>query len=120
MSTDLEKPPASPPSDSKEAPIEGTIEEGNVAEAGDNQLLAQLGYKQELKRQYSTVQIFAIAFSIMALLPSIASTLSFSIPAGPVGMVWGWLVASFFILLVGLAMVNMIQEYTTHFSIVSC
>ncbi|QKX61549.1 uncharacterized protein TRUGW13939_08701 [Talaromyces rugulosus] len=88
MSSNLEKPPVSPPSDSKEAPIEGTIEEGNVVEAGDSQLLAQLGYKQELKRQYSTVQIFAIAFSIMALLPSIASTLSFSIPAGPVGMVW--------------------------------
>jgi hypothetical protein len=110
MSSDIAKPPASPPSDSKEVPTEGTIEEGNVVVAGDNQLLgvfplrvsltsiaseslitrplAQLGYKQELKRQYSTVEIFAIAFSIMALLPSIASTLSFSIPAGPVGMVW--------------------------------
>lgn len=47
-----------------------------------------MGYKQELKRQYSTVQVFAIAFSIMGLVPSIASTLSFSLPAGPVGMVW--------------------------------
>ncbi|THC95530.1 hypothetical protein EYZ11_005002 [Aspergillus tanneri] len=35
--------------------------------------------------------VFAVAFSIMGLLPSIASTLSFSIPAGPVGMVWGGL-----------------------------
>ncbi|KAJ0420894.1 hypothetical protein BJY00DRAFT_312566 [Aspergillus carlsbadensis] len=58
-------------------------------ERGDTQLLATLGYKQELRRHYSTVQVFAIAFSIMGLLPSIASTLSFSIPAGPVGMVWG-------------------------------
>lgn len=49
---------------------------------------ASLGYKQELRRHYSTVQVFAIAFSIMGLLPSIASTLSFSVPAGPVGMVW--------------------------------
>lgn len=47
-----------------------------------------MGYKQELKRQYSTVQIFAVAFSIMGLVPSIASTISFSLPAGPVGMVW--------------------------------
>jgi hypothetical protein len=51
-------------------------------------ITAQLGYKQELRRHYSTTQVFAIAFSIMALLPSIASTLSFSMPAGPVGMVW--------------------------------
>ena len=47
-----------------------------------------MGYKQELRRHYSTVQIFAIAFSIMSLLPSIASSLSYSLPAGPVGMVW--------------------------------
>jgi hypothetical protein len=51
-------------------------------------ILAALGYKQELRRHYSTIQVFAIAFSIMGLLPSIASTLSFSVPAGPVGMVW--------------------------------
>lgn len=49
---------------------------------------ARLGYKQELRRHYSTIQVFAIAFSIMGLLPSIATTLSFSMPGGPVGMVW--------------------------------
>ena len=49
---------------------------------------AELGYKQELRRQYSTLEIFAVAFSIMGLVPSIASTIAFSLPAGPVGMVW--------------------------------
>lgn len=34
------------------------------------------------------IEVFGIAFSIMGLLPSIASTLAYSIPAGPVGMVW--------------------------------
>ncbi|KAG2412720.1 hypothetical protein HFD88_010277 [Aspergillus terreus] len=70
---------------SKPAPV---IAEDPPAEIGDSELLASLGYKQELRRHYSTVQVFAIAFSIMGLLPSIASTLSFSVPAGPVGMVW--------------------------------
>jgi len=56
---------------------------------------ATLGYKQELRRHYSTIQIFAVAFSIMGLLPSIASTLSFSMPAGPVGMVWVILLSFF-------------------------
>ena len=51
-------------------------------------VVAAMGYKQELKRQYSTVQIFAVAFSIMGLVPSIASTIAFSLPAGPVGMIW--------------------------------
>ncbi|KAL4957776.1 amino acid/polyamine transporter I [Aspergillus filifer] len=90
-------------------------------ERGDTQLLATLGYKQELRRHYSTVQVFAIAFSIMGLLPSIASTLSFSIPAGPVGMVWvclpsfslGWLVASVFIFIVGLAMADLASAMPT-------
>jgi hypothetical protein len=49
---------------------------------------AHLGYKQELKRNFSTFEVFGIAFSIISLLPSIASTLTLSIPAGPVGMVW--------------------------------
>ena len=49
---------------------------------------AKLGYKQELRRNFSMVEVFGIAFSIMGLLPSIASTLVYSIPAGPVGMVW--------------------------------
>ncbi|KAJ6076047.1 hypothetical protein N7499_008028 [Penicillium canescens] len=79
----------------------------------DVQLLARMGYKQELRRQYSTLQVFAIAFSIMGLVPSIASTLSFSLPAGPVGMVWGWFTASLFILLVGLAMADLASAMPT-------
>ena len=49
---------------------------------------AKLGYKQELRRNFTYIEIFGIAFSIMGLLPSIASTLAYSIPAGPVGLVW--------------------------------
>lgn len=50
--------------------------------------IANIGYKQELQRHYSSIQVFAIAFSIMGLLPSISATLWFNVPAGPVGMVW--------------------------------
>ncbi len=68
---------------------------------------AKLGYKQELRRNFTMIEVFGIAFSIMGLLPSIASTLSFSIPAGPVGMVWGWFLASMFIFIVGVAMADL-------------
>jgi hypothetical protein len=68
-----------------------------------------------------------IAFSIMGLLPSIASTLAYSLPAGPAGLVWvskilifrwdrytddrkGWFVASGFIFVVGLAMADMVNS----------
>ena len=53
------------------------------------------------------IEAFGIAFSIMGLLPSIASTLAFSIPAGPAGMVWGWFLASMFIFVVALAMADL-------------
>lgn len=66
----------------------------NLAGEADADLLAKLGYKQELKRTFTMIEVFGIAFSIMGLLPSIASTLSFSIPAGPVGMVWGFVILS--------------------------
>ncbi|OQE95440.1 hypothetical protein PENNAL_c0002G06694 [Penicillium nalgiovense] len=53
----------SPPVDPEAiAPVAADASAGAV----DMQLLAQIGYKQELRRQHSTPQGFAIAFSIMA------------------------------------------------------
>ncbi|RFU79371.1 amino acid permease-2 [Trichoderma arundinaceum] len=78
-----------------------------LANAADAQQLANIGYKQELQRHYSSIQVFAIAFSIMGLLPSISATLWFNVPAGPVGMVWGWFSASAFIFVVGLAIAEL-------------
>jgi hypothetical protein len=55
----------------------------------DDALLATLGYKAELKREFTALEVFGLAFSIIGLLPSIASTLVYSMPAGgPVGMVY--------------------------------
>lgn len=87
--------------------------EAGLADPGDMELLAKMGYKQELRRQYTTVQIFAVAFSIMGLVPSIASTIAFSLPAGPAGMIWGWFTASILIFTVGLAMADMASAMPT-------
>ncbi|KAF2740777.1 gaba permease [Polyplosphaeria fusca] len=78
-----------------------------LANEDDAAVLAKMGYKQELRRNFSAVEVFGIAFSIMGLLPSIASTLAYSLPAGPAGLVWGWFVASAFIFVVGLAMADL-------------
>lgn len=61
----------------------------------------------ELRRNFTMIEVFGIAFSIMGLLPSIASTLAYSIPSGPAGMVWSWFLASMFIFVVGLAMADL-------------
>ncbi|PSR88515.1 gaba permease [Coniella lustricola] len=85
-----------------------TTQDGTVLTSeADAELLAKMGYKQELKRNFSTLEVFGIAFSIMGLLPSIASTLAFSLPSGPAGMVWSWFVASGCIFIVGLAMADL-------------
>ena len=78
-----------------------------LANDDDAAVLAKLGYKQELRRNFTMIEVFGIAFSIMGLLPSIASTLAYSIPAGPVGMVWGWFLAAGLIFVVGLAMADL-------------
>ncbi|ODV94914.1 hypothetical protein PACTADRAFT_50761 [Pachysolen tannophilus NRRL Y-2460] len=70
----------------------------------DNELLAEIGYKAELRRQFSTLQVFGVAFSIMGLLPSISSVLAQALTGGTVGMIWGWFIASFFVLLIGISM----------------
>lgn len=122
----------------KAAPLEGTPAEHHhpdlvttgaggevLASEADAELLARMGYKQELKRNFSTLEVFGIAFSIMGLLPSIASTLSFSLPSGPAGMVWSWFLASGCIFVVGLAMADLgsampttggLYWWTHHFS----
>ncbi|KAI5963769.1 uncharacterized protein KGF55_002649 [Candida pseudojiufengensis] len=68
---------------------------------GDEALLNQIGYKQELRRHYSTFETFGIAFSIMSLLPSIASILPILLESGLLGCWLSWLISSIFILSVG-------------------
>ncbi|PCH43032.1 APC amino acid permease [Wolfiporia cocos MD-104 SS10] len=83
-------------------------------EAADEDLLASLGYKQEFRREFTGLETFGIAFSIIGLLPSIASVLSDSIPyGGPAAMVWGWVVASIFILFVGMSMAELASAAPT-------
>jgi len=51
------------------------------------------------------IEVFGIAFSIIGLLPSIASTLSFSLPGGPASLVWSWFLAGGCIFTVGISLV---------------
>ncbi|KAJ7279031.1 APC amino acid permease [Mycena rebaudengoi] len=81
--------------------------------AADEQLLATLGYKQEFTRAFTPLEVFGIAFSIIGLLPSIASVLFYSIPGGGPAMVWGWAVASIFILFVGMSMAELASAAPT-------
>ncbi|TKX25006.1 amino acid permease-like protein 1 [Elsinoe australis] len=73
----------------------------------DAMVLAAMGYKQELKRTFTKIDVFGIAFSTMGLLPSKASTMSYSIPAGPAVMIWEWFIAGGLIFIVGTSMAEL-------------
>ncbi|KAJ4485271.1 amino acid/polyamine transporter I [Lentinula aciculospora] len=99
---------------------------GVLANANDELLLAQLGYKQEFKRDFGVFELFGLAFSIQGVLPSIASVLVYSIPyGGAVSMVWGWTVCSIFLMLIATAIAELgsaaptsggVYYWTFHFS----
>ncbi|OBZ70491.1 hypothetical protein A0H81_09576 [Grifola frondosa] len=56
----------------------------------DDVLLAKLGYKSEFKREFSLIETIAFAFSIMGVIASVSSTMSFPlVSGGHVGMVFG-------------------------------
>ncbi|KAF2485763.1 gaba permease [Neohortaea acidophila] len=97
---------SSPTEKERKSSHTASLAEG-LANNDDAAMLAKLGYKQELRRNFTMFEIFGIAFSIIGLLPSIAATLTYSIPAGPAGMVWSWFLACMFIFIVGLAMADL-------------
>ncbi|EEQ36975.1 hypothetical protein CLUG_01098 [Clavispora lusitaniae ATCC 42720] len=43
----------------------------------DEAMILALGYKQEFKREFSMFSIFAVSFSVLGLLPSVASTFDY-------------------------------------------
>ncbi|TFK34012.1 amino acid transporter [Crucibulum laeve] len=80
----------------------------------DDAKLAQLGYKSEFRREFSLVETVAFAFSIMGVVASVSSTLAFGlVNGGHVGMVFGWLIPSFFVMFVALSMAELASSMPT-------
>ncbi|TPX52091.1 hypothetical protein PhCBS80983_g06530 [Powellomyces hirtus] len=78
----------------------------------DEQRLEQLGYKQELKRELSSFTNFAFSFSIISILTGLNGLYMYGFnTGGPVAIIWGWPVVSFFTLLVGLALAEICSSY---------
>ncbi|KAJ7597527.1 APC amino acid permease [Mycena floridula] len=84
-----------------------------VSDTSDEALLASLGYKQELKRHFSPLNMFGISFSIVGLVSSFSSVLIFSIPVGGAAMVWGWTLCSIFLTCIALALAELASANPT-------
>ncbi|MQL70833.1 hypothetical protein Taro_003118 [Colocasia esculenta] len=76
--------------------------------------LHQLGYKQELKRDLSVLSNFAFSFSIISVLTGVTTLYNTGLKfGGPLTMVYGWFVAGFFTMAVGLSMAEICSSYPT-------
>ena len=82
--------------------------------SADDETLAALGYIPEFKREFTLWSTFCVSFSVLGLLPSFASTLLYGLgTAGTAGMVWGWIIAAFFILMVAMSMAELASAMPT-------
>ncbi|MEU8156808.1 amino acid permease [Micromonospora sp. NPDC048986] len=80
----------------------------------DARRLAELGYKQELRRKWSGFSNFAISFSIISILAGCFTTFGQAWNnGGPVAISWGWPLISLFILIIGFCMAELVSAYPT-------
>jgi amino acid transporter len=80
----------------------------------DEQRLAELGYRQELTRAWSSFTNFAISFTIISVLAGCFTNFSFAWNAGgPAAVAWGWPILCGFVLLVAFSMSELTSAFPT-------
>ncbi|XP_071926831.1 amino-acid permease BAT1 homolog isoform X4 [Coffea arabica] len=80
----------------------------------DSTRLKQLGYKQELGRGLSVFSNFAFSFSIISVLTGVTTLYNTGLNfGGPVSLVYGWIIAGCFTMVVGLSMAEICSSYPT-------
>src|SRR5256886_13233080 len=80
----------------------------------DEQLLAQLGYRQELRRKLSGFSNFAVSFSIISILAGAITSYGITMNAGgPLSITLGWLFVGGMVTLVALSMAEVCSVYPT-------
>ena len=80
----------------------------------DERRLAELGYKQELRRKWSGFSNFAISFSIISILTGAVLLYGYGLKfAGPIINSVGWPVVSLFTLCVAASMAELASAYPT-------
>src|ERR687887_749223 len=80
----------------------------------DEQRLAELGYRQELTRAWSSFTNFAISFTIISVLAGCFTNFGFAWGAGgPATIAFGWPILCGFVLLVGFSMAELTSAMPT-------
>jgi hypothetical protein len=86
--------------------------EGALNDSDD--ILAAMGYKSELVRSRSTLQVAFMSFVLASIPYGLATTLYYPIlNGGPVTIIWGWLLVSMIILCVAASLGEITSVYPT-------
>ena len=95
-----------------DVPSEDIPDDQTQAELDDVRQLEKLGYKQELYRGFSAFMNFSFCFTAVAVISSVTILFPYGLATGgPVVMVWGWIIGSFFTMFVGLSMSEICSSY---------
>jgi amino acid transporter len=80
----------------------------------DERRLAELGYKQELSRNWSGFSNFAISFSIISILAGCFTNFGAGWNnGGPISISWSWPILGLFILIIGFTMSELVSAFPT-------
>ena len=80
----------------------------------DERRLAEMGYKQELNRNWSGFSNFAISFSIISILAGCFTSFGLGWNnGGPAAIAWGWPIIATLILVIGMCMSELVSAYPT-------
>ncbi|EAW09541.1 amino acid permease [Aspergillus clavatus NRRL 1] len=80
----------------------------------DELLLARIGYKQELRREFSKWSTISYAISILGILGSVPATIGAPLAAGgPATAVWCWFFGSCMAMCIGSSVAELVSAYPT-------
>ncbi|KAJ3464726.1 hypothetical protein FSOLCH5_008784 [Fusarium solani] len=101
-------------SETSEKEHKATFPPDVVEENTADDLLANLGYKPELNRNRSTLQVAFMSFVLASIPWGLSTTVTYPIiGGGPVNIIWGWLAVSLIILCVAASLGEITSVYPT-------
>ncbi|KAJ9195280.1 hypothetical protein DTO027B5_6501 [Paecilomyces variotii] len=116
-SASLRKSGGSGITDSKKATDKGTatpVPRMATIRDDDERLLARIGYKQELRREFSKWSTVSYAISILGVLGSVPATFGSPLEAGgPATAVWCWFFGSCMAMCIGSSVAELVSAYPT-------
>ncbi|KAF2670801.1 amino acid permease, variant [Microthyrium microscopicum] len=83
-------------------------------EDDDERLLARLGYRQELKREFTKWSTVSYAISILGVLGSVPATMTAPLTeGGPATAVWTWAIGSLMAMCIASSVAELVSAYPT-------